>query len=289
MTLKNDSLNFVTLDVETANAFYGSICQIGIVVFKSGEAVESFDFLLNPMTEFKSINNRLHRIDAEAIASAPTFEEIYDKVFSLLHNQVVVHHSPFDKSAMMQAAEKYSLPQIPCSWLDSLRIARRIWGKQTGCGLAELSKYLNLDYTNAHNAVCDAKLCGEVLIKAIEELGIDSLENLSFKTLPREMIKFDEIDIIDDRLIGENIVFTGSFCMVKSDMEILATQHGGTVKPSVTKETTMLIVGDTNLHSLTDDMKSTKHKKAEKLFELGHNIRILTEDDFLNLISESHK
>ncbi len=37
-------MNFLALDVETANADYSSICQIGIAEFREGEVVDKIEY-----------------------------------------------------------------------------------------------------------------------------------------------------------------------------------------------------------------------------------------------------
>ena len=41
-------MDFVAVDVETANADIASICQIGVVAFENGRVKESWQTLVNP-------------------------------------------------------------------------------------------------------------------------------------------------------------------------------------------------------------------------------------------------
>ena len=45
-------MDFVAIDVETANADLASICQIGIVAFENGSVKESWQSLVNPEDYF---------------------------------------------------------------------------------------------------------------------------------------------------------------------------------------------------------------------------------------------
>ena len=56
---------------------------------------------------------------------------------------------------------------------------------------------------------------------------------------------------------------------------------GADVTPSVTKKTTMVVVGDQDLRKLHGAMKSAKHRKAEDLIAAGQPIRIVAECDFM--------
>ena len=55
-------MDFVAIDVETANADMASICQIGIAKFADGELVEEWSSLVNPEDYFNFINVGIHGI-----------------------------------------------------------------------------------------------------------------------------------------------------------------------------------------------------------------------------------
>ena len=52
----------------------------------------------------------------------------------------------------------------------------------------------------------------------------------------------------------------------------------------VTKETTILVVGNQDARKLAGREKTFKHRKAEDLIGKGQAIKILTEKDFENLV-----
>ena len=64
-----------------------------------------------------------------------------------------------------------------------------------------------------------------------------------------------------------------------------ASKAGMTVKASVTRNTTLLVVGDQDLSLLAGHTKSTKHRKAEEMIAAGHHIRIIGETEFIQLVS----
>lgn len=59
---------------------------------------------------------------------------------------------------------------------------------------------------------------------------------------------------------------------------------GCDVHDSVTKKTTMLVVGTQTSRMIAPGDKSRKHKQAERYIEKGQEIEILTEENFLQLI-----
>ena len=64
----------------------------------------------------------------------------------------------------------------------------------------------------------------------------------------------------------------------------MAAQFGCQVVPSVTESTTILVVGNQDIKKLAGNEKSSKHRKAEMLIGKGYNIRILTENDFMEFV-----
>ncbi len=165
-------MNFVALDVETANPDQGSICQIGIVVYQGGRITATWQSLINPEENFHPGNIAVHGIRPRDVASAPTFPEVHDRLIASLASQVVAHHSPFDRVAFGKVATRYQLDAIPCHWLDTVKVARRAWpASTTGYGLASLAGTLGIRFRH-HAADEDARAAGEVLLRAISDTGL---------------------------------------------------------------------------------------------------------------------
>ena len=99
-------MDFVAVDVETANADMASICQIGVIMFQAGVEVSSWHSLVNPEDEFDFWNVQLHGIDADAVADAPTWPMLYPQVASLLRHKIVVCHMPFDRVATTKVCSR---------------------------------------------------------------------------------------------------------------------------------------------------------------------------------------
>jgi len=66
-------MEFVAIDVETANADMASICQIGIAQFRDGTLVEEWKTYVDPQDHFDGINVSIHGIDEDVVAGSPTF------------------------------------------------------------------------------------------------------------------------------------------------------------------------------------------------------------------------
>lgn len=284
-------MDFVAIDVETANADIASICQIGIVAFENGSVKESWQSLVNPEDCFDDINTSIHGIDQRAVKGAPTFPLIYGTVRKLLADAVVASHTPFDRVAVARVMAKYDLETFECVWLDTARVARRAWPElsQRGYGLANVARKLGISFV-AHNAEEDARAAGEILAYAMKETGVAISEWLD---RVRKPINPSGASIAadgnpDGHLYGEVVVFTGALTIPRRLAAQIAADAGCKVAPSVGESTTLLVIGDQDIRRLAGQEKSSKHRRAEELIARGQAIRILGESDFGRLVGLRH-
>ena len=279
-------MRFIAVDLETANPRMSSICQIGIVTFENGKEVNAEMRLIDPRDYFDPYNVAVHGITAEKVRGAPHFGDLHGWLCKQTAGEVVACHTHFDRVALTQACGKHSLDVLPCNWLDTASVARRAWSQfsKSGYGLANLARHFDISFQH-HDALHDARTAGLILLKAIEETGFDPSEWISrcqtSASNPRADIRRDGDG--NRPLVGENIVFTGSFQISRRDAADLASRSGAAVEPNVTKQTSMLVVGDQDIEKLNGASKSGKHRKAEQLIELGQAIRIFGEADFMGL------
>jgi DNA polymerase III subunit epsilon len=149
-----NALNFVAIDVETANADMASICQIGLAKFENGILSHEWKSYVDPEDYFDDINVSIHGIDETTVKSAPTFPELSDTLRSYLAGSVVVCHTHFDRVAMRQAHQRYSIIAPECTWLDSAMVARRSWTEcaRKGYGLYNVCRMLGYEFKH-HDAL----------------------------------------------------------------------------------------------------------------------------------------
>lgn len=276
--------SFVAIDVETANAFMGSICQIGAVRFEGGREVEHISWLVDPRDHFDAINVSIHGIDEHMVRGQPCFADRHAELSAFTAGAVSVCHTHFDRVALSQACAEGEHPPLACRWLDSARVARRAWPEvaQAGYGLAPLAQRFGIDFRH-HDAAEDARAAGLILLRAIADTGL-GLEEW-FARVERSLngagASMRRGGDGDGPLVGETIVFTGALSMPRRAAADRAHELGAAVEPGITKNTTLLIVGDQDLSKLAGKTKSTKHQKAEQLIAKGQPIRILAESDFM--------
>jgi serine/threonine protein kinase len=88
-----------------------------------------------------------------------------------------------------------------------------------------------------------------------------------------------------DSLDGKKVVFTGTLSIPRFDAEVLLRQAGGTVVNDVSKNVDVVVVGARSPNYL-DGHKGEKLIKAEKLIKQGHEIGIIDERQFMELVDD---
>lgn len=73
MGTEHRTMNFIAIDVETANADMASICQIGLVSHQDGVVVEEWSTYVDPEDYFDGVNVSIHGIDESVVRGAPSF------------------------------------------------------------------------------------------------------------------------------------------------------------------------------------------------------------------------
>ncbi|MBM9486560.1 hypothetical protein JBE38_11580 [Pseudomonas sp. ICBG1301] len=280
-------MDFTVIDVETANPNLASICQVGIAVFRDGKLHDTWSSLVNPNDYFHPMNVSVHGIDEAAIASAPSWADVYSQILPFVTGQIVASHMPFDRTATLRACQNAGLAHFDCSWLDTAKVARRAWAEfsRSGYGLKNLASTFDINFEH-HDALEDAKAAGEILLRAIAHTGSTAAEWCSLVNIPLSTRNhLDTLTVNPDGILAGNVVvFTGALSIPRQDASALAAAGGCEIGSGVTKQTTLLVVGDQDITRLAGKNKSSKHIKAEQLISKGQKIRILGESDFQALL-----
>ena len=265
----SDEPDFVVVDVETACARVSSICQIGIVGFRQGREVFAYETLVDPCDEFSTFNIRIHGISPEHVAGKPTFGDIHRLVAGHLTGRITVAHSGFDKGALSAACRIAELAAIETTWLDSVRVAKRAWPQLSSHRLNVLSRHLGIRHRH-HDALSDARAAGMVIVRAMEETGIDLQ---GWMARPGKQGKAPAAAEAGP-LKGQRIAILGE--PRDGALAQFVAGAGGRVLTAVGATTTMLVISARQPYGrwVTAD---AQHRKAEELRSAGARIEILTQ------------
>ena len=178
-------MDFVVIDVETATPDPSSICQVGIASFLHGQLEDEWQSLVNPECDFAPAHIAVHGIHEDDLWQAPSWDKIYPEVHARLAGQIVVSHTLFDRIALERARTRFNLMELECRWLDSAKVARIAWSRfaRGGYNLPSLAAHFGIAY-RAHDALEDARCTGLMLLRAMEEAGLNAEEWLD-RVAPR--------------------------------------------------------------------------------------------------------
>jgi DNA polymerase-3 subunit epsilon len=168
---------------------------------------------------------------------------------------------------------------------------RHTWPRfsRRGYGLKNIAAWLGIPFDH-HNAVEDARAAGEVVVRALGEKGVELAELL--KMSKKSLGRFADKNVTrtgdpNGPLAGEVIVFTGSFSISRVEAADRAAAAGCGVAASVNSHTTILVVGKPSGAGKAPAGKGAKLRRAETLVADGFPVRILSEQEFLDLIEQA--
>ena len=120
---------FAFLDIETTGLspwFGDRICQLALVLTEGRRIKTSLDLLINPERTLSPAAAYVNGLDESELASAPHFDEIADRLESLLKDKVIVcHNAKFDieffDSEYRKLGRAVEFPNL----IDTLLLARQ--------------------------------------------------------------------------------------------------------------------------------------------------------------------
>lgn len=297
-------LDFIAIDVETANADRSSICQVGLAHFRDGRLTARWVRYVDPECDFDYGNIAIHGIRPQHVTGAPKIQSLMTALQRTLSGRVFVSHSNFDSSALDAACLRYGAPPLDCRWIDTVKVARRTWPElksNGGHSLKSVAGHIGHSFRH-HDALEDAIACGMIFTRAVEASCYGLEEWLDLQHVPPEPFATPEHAATKKRLHpawdkpvppeanaqghlrGEIVVFTGQLSMPRADAQRIAAEAGCTVKNNVTWKTTIVVVGEQDLRVMAPGhTRSSKHRYAMQLRDEGRPVRIIGEDEFLSL------
>ncbi|MEJ4099433.1 exonuclease domain-containing protein [Corynebacterium mastitidis] len=162
---KIPGLSFVALDVETANADWGSICQVGAVRFIDGAEADSASWLCQPpVPGFDPRNVSIHGIGERDVAQAESFAQVLPALAAFLGDlPVVAHNAQFDLTALHRASAAAGIDAPELRFGCSLALARAHSLDVRNHRLPTVAEALGVDLERHHDALADARACGAIV------------------------------------------------------------------------------------------------------------------------------
>ena len=302
-------MDFVSIDFEITNRFRTSACSLGITTVKNNAISGSKSWLIHPVPfEFDPFFTWVHHISADMVVDAPTFDELWDEIFPLLQNQLVVaHNASFDISVLRRTAEHFNLLLPEFDILCTYRLSQQMLHGLPSYRLDEVCDALNISLDH-HQAESDALASAKIALAGIDgkisslsdffdiySIKLGYLRNDGYRPCriytphkSKPLPTFEDREMFpDENFIGKRFCFTGALdSMPRSKAREIVIRGGGTFSSSLTKTTDFLVCGVQDYRKLDGHTESSKMRKVLSLQKSGCPIQIIDERDFLNMIDD---
>jgi DNA ligase (NAD+) len=207
------------------------------------------------------------------------FNEGLIKDFADLYNLTYEQLLPLERFAKKSATNAINSiaksKEIPLHRLI-FALGIRFVGETTAQKLAKHFGSIDTIRNASFEQLIEVDEVGERIANSILEFFASETNRILIQKLESSGVKttFVETSVVaeSDKLLGENVVISGTFAQVSRDeAKILVEKHGGKVLSSVTGNTTLIVAGE--------NMGPAKLDKARKL-----GIKIISEEEFLKTI-----
>lgn len=304
-------LDFTAIDFETANSYRGSPCAVGLIRYRSGQAVDHRRWLIRPPEQvdyFAPFNVALHGIDANTVRDAPRWRDALPAIVDYIGDDIVVaHNAAFDIGVIRYACAVDNIEWPALRFLCTLVMSRRAL-RLPSYRLPFVTDACGVKLDDHHDPLADARAAGGIIGAFAARHGVTDLEDLAIAhrmsvghmssgvyqgsvwtgtgngglVFPGANPDADP----DGYLFGRVVVFTGALMSLTRQMAWEeCARVGALAEKAPTKRTNVLVVGDINPAVLRPGCNITG--KAQRAFELqdqGQDIEVMTEDDFIRCL-----
>jgi len=269
--IRRKLFNFVVFDIETTglDKQNDEIIQISAVKFIKDKKVDTFDSFIS-LSRHSSLPLKitmLTGIHDEDLDGAPNISNVLNRFDKFIQNLPLVGHN----------IERFDIPFLlnngfyrqDIEALDTLRIARSKNIDVPNLKLPTLKNYFGIK-NKSHNALEDC-ITNAIVYQRLRDNKLEKVE-------------FDSSNI-EQNIKGVRIAITGEFeGIARNDIINEIKMRGGRYTTTVSHLTNYLLQGTQVANNLSADGLSTKQKKANELIEQGTNLKIISLDEFNEII-----
>ena len=168
---KESALAVVDVETTGLDPEQDRVIEVGIIHMRGGSVEDRYSTLVNPGRDLPAEVVKLTGISPEDVETAPPFEEIADKVCSLLEDRIfVAYNLAFDRAFLQSELGRVDRQWDEPRCIDPLIFVRELHRNQGSKRLAAVAERLGIDPGNSHRAADDAEVAGKVLYSLAEHL-----------------------------------------------------------------------------------------------------------------------
>ncbi|RPD90486.1 hypothetical protein EGK75_01260 [Neisseria weixii] len=279
--------NGVFLDTETTGLDENAeIIEIAVIDMQGNTLLNT---TVKPKTAYDNNDPAylVHGIPYAELQNSPTWPQVQEMLLDVIKGRpILIYNAPFDVRMMNQTAYLNGYYEVEYNTVCLMKLFSEWHTASTGQErkrhrLSYAAEHCGVTVNNAHRALAD---CLTTL--GVFKYMLKNSENLfdlsSYKTRNKRItVTANE----SGRLFGQTVVITGDLSLPRAELQQIAADAGCNCTSSVSKNTTILVLGETNLSAVKDGM-SSKERKARELQAAGYPIRILSESEFMALLED---
>ena len=303
---------FAAIDFETATPERSSACAVGLVIVEDWKVVDGRAWLIQPPgNKYKTFNTNIHGLDPSSTAASPPFAEVWREVEVKIDGRLVIaHNTAFDISVLRRSAELTGLAFAELQFACTYRLAKSTWPDRWSYRLDEMAEDFDIELEH-HDPLSDASAAAALAAHICNAHGVGSLGEVcdalgyrlgSLKSCVYSGMSnaspssvgysrsFSALEATTDDiapdipLFGKVVAFTGTLgSMTRIEAAQIAVNCGAKPTNSISSKVDFLVTGVTEFWRVKDG-SSSKMRKAIALAKAGHDIEIIDEADFWNLV-----
>jgi DNA polymerase-3 subunit epsilon len=162
---------YAIVDIETTGGYAAAngITEISIHCFDGNRVTEKYETLINPGQPIPSYISAMTGISDKMVSTAPYFNEVAEKIFSILKDRVfIAHNVNFDYSFIKSHLREAGF-DLNTKKLCTVRLSRKIIPGIQSYGLDRLCETLGIINNSRHRAGGDAEATARVFQILLEK------------------------------------------------------------------------------------------------------------------------
>lgn len=285
---------YVVLDLETTglDPSYEEIIEIAAIKISNGVKVSEFATLVKPEDNIDEYITQLTGITNDMVKDAPNIEKVLLELKEFLGDSVIVaHNANFDINFLYDNYMVSLNEPFTNDFIDTMRISKKLY-KEIRHRLIDLANFFSIPLEVQHRAMADCNTTFKIYEHMRNHCRNNNVDlkslfrsshgkSFNLKEFKPESHEFD----VSHPVYGMAVCFTGTLEKYqRKDLLQIVANLGGIPTDSVTRNTNVLVIGNNDYCSTIKDGKSNKQKKAEKLILEGHDLIVISERSFYDMI-----
>jgi DNA polymerase-3 subunit epsilon len=295
-SLRKLPADYVVIDIETTgfDPKTQEIIELSAVKVRNDAVVDQFTTLCRPKARITSAVTKINGITNDMVKDAPRIDEVLESYLSFIGNDIIIGHNiSFDINFINTNCINLLGKAFDNYFIDTLGLSREACGNLRHHRLSDMVEYFNIDNEPLHRGLNDCHATHQVYLRLKGNIKTDGTPSVSpgvrkpfpeYISLKGIKAKVRSIDKTHP-CYGKYFSFTGVLKIERIDAARIVANLGGINENTVTKKTNYLVKGSyDDISEIIKDGKTNNHKKAEEFILKGHDLQIITEDAFFDMV-----